>query len=456
MATQSTSTGRRSDVEMVRVEVKGARWVAAASEVELLLGEGSPHWFDLSTDERTSLVKRGSGRVVLRVNFAERVVYAKVFETVRGFGLKRLAPIFRLDGASRGWRALRRAEAMGIGVARPLAVGRETGNEKRSVLLTEGVEDARNLRELWSMRRAISSFTERAAARIETSAIIGATARLFASAHAHAFVHSDPHPGNILLAPQSGGGFKAFFVDVQESMGRRRRLSIRRAAMNLAMLDQGMKRWASRTARFRFLRTYLEEWSRIQKDNGKRSNPNSAAMEDMLRGFLRILSEASAVHAAALARQRDRRLRVGGKYFAPIQLAGGWSGTVYLTLERRHVFAEMDTPDRTWEEWRRILEGIVMENSRRSATTPDAECQRISWKILSASGRAEALLWQLTGSPARNTFLRSHRLRHRDLPSLLVLGFLEHRSALGGIDTAIVFFPINGLAEAAGSGEVRS
>ena len=52
------------------------------------------------------------------------------------------------------------------------------------------------------------------------------------------------------------------------------------------------------------------------------------------------------------------------------------------------------------------------------------------------------MLWSLAGSLHRKEFIRSHRLRHRDMASELILACLEHRSPVGLIDETILVRPM--------------
>ena len=154
--------------------------------------------------------------------------------------------------------------------------------------------------------------------------------------------------------------------------------------------------------------------------------------------LLSLIATARTAHAAALARQRDRRIRGKGKYFATFALGHGWKGTFVLQLERRHAFPETGIPDRSEEDWRNLMQ-LVLNGQRRHDDTLVGHALRLERDT--PIGMGARLLWSVTGSPQCQEFIRSHRLRHRDIPSELILGCLEHRSPVGLIDETVLVRP---------------
>jgi hypothetical protein len=389
---------------------------------EVVLGPSAPDWLALERDPRATLVKSGRLRRTWRVTLTEGTVFAKVFEAGGGL-LGRFSRWVRMGTAQREWRASRAAEHRGVPAVRSLAVGLDGQRPGGEVLLSKGLPDAAPLSHGW----------EHAAERRATAlSLIEAVARLFASAHNRGFVHRDAHPGNILIQPTSDGGCKALFVDLHGAHFAGDLPSRRRVARALAQLDHYFQRHASRSQRWRFLQSYVS----LRRSFYVRGERHTFYGE-----LLSSIATARTAHAAVLARQRDRRIRGNGKYFATFALGQGWRGTFVLQLERRHAFPEPGIPDRSEPDWRSTLKPIVEGREREAdaLALPGFRVERTR-----ATGVGARMLWSLAGSPHRNAFVDSHRLRHRDIPSELILACLEHRSPVGLIDETVLLRPTPG------------
>jgi len=405
---------------IVRVRRASVHWLMGPRAREAVLGPSAPDWFGLERDPRATLVKSGRLRRTWRVTLSEGTVFAKVFEGDGGGLLGRLSRWVGMETAQREWRASRAAERRGVPAVRSLAVGLDGQRRRDEVLLSKGLPDAAPLSHAW----------EHAAERHATAlSLIEAVARLFASAHNRGFVHRDAHPGNILIQPTSDGECKALFVDLHGACFAGNLPSRRRVARALAQLDHYFQRHASRSQRWRFLQSYVSL---------RRSFFVRGERRTFYRELLSLIATARTAHAAALARQRDRRIRGKGKYFATFALGHGWKGTFVLQLERRHAFPETGIPDRSEEDWRNTVQPLVDGRKRDEDTlaVPGLRVERTR-----AIGVGARMLWSLTGSLHRKEFTRSHRLRHRDIPSELILGCLEHRSPVGLIDETVLVRP---------------
>lgn len=404
---------------IVRVRRASVHWLMGSRAREAVLGPPAPDWLGLERDPRASLVKSGHLRRTWRVTLSEGTVFATVFEG-GGSLLGRLSRWVGMGTAKREWRASRAAERRGVPAVRSLALG--LGGQRRGgeVLLSKGLPDAATLSHAW----------EHAAEHRATAlSLIEAVARLFASAHNRGFVHRDAHPGNILIQPTSDGGCKALFVDLHGAYFAGNLPSRRRVARALAQLDHYFQRHASRSQRWRFLQSYVS----LRRSFFVRGERRTFYGE-----LLSSIAAARTAHAAALARQRDRRIRGNGKYFATFALGHGWKGTFVLQLERRHAFPETGIPDRSEEDWRNLVQ-LVLNGQRRHDDTLVGHALRLERDT--PIGMGARLLWSVTGSPQRQEFIRSHRLRHRDIASELILGCLEHRSPVGLIDETVLVRP---------------
>jgi hypothetical protein len=223
-----------------------------------------------------------------------------------------------------------------------------------------------------------------------------------------------------------GADAEALFLDVYGAAVQRGPGSERALARVLAQLDQTFQRTATRTERLRFAKAVLDA---LPFGEGV-SRPS-------LRGFLIEVRRESLRHRARLANQRDRRQKGVGKYFARLRLGGGWEALVVLRLERRHLFPEPDTPDRTVEQWITLLGERLPRMENR---TGPLESDGLVFAPRRAAGVAERLAWTLGGPPDQRAFFTCHRRRHRDEPHPLVLGFARRRR-WGLIDRTMLITP---------------
>ena len=374
------------------------------------VGAGGPDWSNLESSSQSTLIKKGRKRATWRFRHREEIVYVKQFQESQNPLLRWCARLVGLHPAIREWRALRHLEANSVPAVRPIALmklrsaagpahSKNDSKRQRLLLLTRQVVDAKNLIEVWNASGSTS-----APSRVEkTHSLISAVAALWALGHEKGYAHPDAHPGNILIqeSTDNPSGLVAMFADPMArwfSPLRTRPVGRRAALRSLAMLDHYFQRVASRTDRLRFWREYWMHKRMLLSGRGER-RLLAAAMRE------------KETHHAILARRRDRRLRGDCKYFARLKLPGGWSARVVLALERRHVFADPEVPDRTVDQWRELLGAAI------------AEPQTLAGSNLRLVRRPP----NPSGTVAAEVFSRAHRLRHRDIPAPLVLGYLQRR-----------------------------
>lgn len=416
-----------------RRESGAAQWWIREGWEDQLLGPAAPDWFALERDPRAARVKPGRLRMTWRVALAGDVVYAKVAEHRRL--VDRIKRLGAGSSAEREYRACQEAERRAVPVARCLAVGSLRGQAPMTVLLSEELAGAVALSEAW--RRDVTG-VDRRARRKAASEYVETAAELFASAHERGFLHGDAHPSNILAARDRDGRLTLTFIDLKAARFRAGPVSRRGSVASLVQLDQYFHRRATRAQRLRFLLAYLRARPSLSGATTGR------AFESALAGDL---ARVRAAHDARLVRQRDRRLSRRGRCFTTLSLRGGWTATVALRLERRHLFPEPDVPDRTRKEWRAMLRS-ALPVIRETVGDQDfvlyldgVRCDAARLNGLGARVAAAVL-----GSAPRRAFGRCHRARHRDVENELILGFAEHRSA-GLIDTTLLFRPAGRLVE---------
>ncbi|UCC28793.1 MAG: hypothetical protein JSU86_11385 [Phycisphaerales bacterium] len=393
---------------------------------EGLLGPGSPDWFALEGEQAAVAVKVGYGRTTWRVVLPGCTVFAKVLDNARF--LDRLKRRVIGDAAQREWQISQEAGARGVPVVPYVALGSRHGPSPRTVLLSEAVAGGVSLLEAWE--RDVE-WMGRPNRRTAGADLIPAVARLFAAAHERGFVHRDAHPNNILVRASPTGEVEAIFVDVHAARVLRRPVSPEHAMESLAQLDQYFQRRATRTERLRFLRSYLARHRSGGRGGGDR------AME---RTYIETLGRAAVSHADRLARQRDRRLGRGGKYFSKLSLAGGWKATVALQVERRHVFPEADVPNWSLADWDGFLGPLLPTLADVRATGATFDHNGLHLELRRSRGFTKRLIATVRGTGHRRFFERCHRLRHRDVPGELILGYVEHRRA-GLVDATMLIRP---------------
>lgn len=423
MSTPTTSASAHHE-QPVRLRSAAADWVVNADQQDTLVGQSAPNWFELDRDPRATVVKSGHHRRTWRVSLNDEVIFAKVFNAPRGDPFSRLAYAMGLDAAHREWRASRAAECRDVPAVRCLGLGMDRRQPGAAALLSEGLPDTVPLSQAWE--RGASS-------RTTALSLIEAVARLFASSHNRGFVHRDAHPSNILVQPTADGGWEARYVDLHGAYLFKNTASTRCAVRSLAQLDHYFQRRATRSQRWRFLRSYVSLRCSFHVSGERRVWCENGFSHQLLSS----IDRARATHAAALARQRDRRIHRNGKYFATITLGDGWKGTFVLQLERRHAFPEPTVPDRSEHDWRNLLQAVFMSDGWQRNGDAFAVHGVYVERARPIGARAR-IFWSLTRSPQRKEFLRSHRLRHRDVPASLILACLEHRSTAGLIDETIL------------------
>ncbi len=412
------------------VEHAGFRWLVRADAVDALFGADAPSWADLTQEPQATSVKPGFRRMTWRITLADRTVYAKVFH---GHGLlDHVKSRCTLTGVHREWRKARRAESLGIPVAKPLAVGVRRRGPPVAIYVCEAVEDAQTLPEAWA------ETTANHATRPDHHALIAAVASLYAVGHHHGMFHRDGHPNNILVRKSPTMAFEAVYIDLPWVQIRRRPLGTGLTAASLAQLDHYFRRLATKTDRARFIHAYYAARHAFEDDR---------ALTDRIRFLLVASEEARERHRVTLAARRNRRLRGKSAYFQRIRLGRGWSGLFAMRLGRRHVFDLADQPDRTEADWRRIARTIT----ESSDLTPSTECTAVTAEGLrietaQPSGLYDRIWWTLRDSPRLHAFLEAHRRRHRDEPAPLLLGYAERRRG-GLVDLTVTFHPQAGTAQ---------
>ncbi len=413
-----------------------ATWIIRAGWREKILAADAPDWFHIDREPHAECVETGRQRAVWRVDRDGRQVFAKV---VRESGLRNRVKAWLLGThAEREWRMVMSASAAGISTPTAIAVGVQCANSIDNVFLTEAFPNAVTLSEAWA-NDVPTTFDARR--RIAVRRLIDVVALLLATGHRRGFAHRDGHPNNMLIAANNSDTLEAAFVDTHGSSLGRGPIAEHLTIRGLAHLDQYFHRLATRSERLRFLRAYQSHLS---------SDPEETAGDLDRRRLATQIQAERRRHAARLAKQRDRRLRSTGRYFARLDLGGGWYAFVTTKLERRHVFPESSVSDRTATQWRELLASLPGGGLGSDTTEPGVGDSRVGFEWATLRGLFERIRATIAGSDHRRAFESCHRRRHRDLNAALVIGYAEHR--VGGlVDTTVLIRPASPEPRCGGS-----
>ncbi len=173
--------------------------------------------------------------------------------------------------------------------------------------------------------------------RREIRKCIASIGALIGKMHKAGVIHRDLHCGNLLLRTETDPP-SPVLMDLHR-MGRRRRLSRRMMAINLAQLFYDRRNFTTRTERLRFLKCYLA----------------TCGMGGTLRGWQFLVEFFGRRHRRKQYAQRDRRITGRSRYFQPIQIPGGWRGHVVLGSKRHLGGSEAAELLFSGEDWSRVL-----------------------------------------------------------------------------------------------------
>jgi len=377
-------------------------------------------------------VKQNVSRTVYRGHIGAREIFLKHYH--RRSPAHRIARRLGISDAAREMRFMRYLASRGVGTAAPLARMCANGVEW---LATAGVADA-EVATQWHRRQLELGRDGRMRIQRGIVALAGMTGRM----HRAGVVHRDLHCGNILIRDGDDGP-DMVLMDLHRA-GRRRRLSRRARAANLAQLLHDRYNDTTRTERLRFLKHYMA----------------AAEAEGSIRGWELLIEHFARRHARRQYRSRDRRITKRNRYFWPVKLPGGWRGHVVLASKRNVAGSRAGRITFDVSDWLAALsdptsllstEGAeVVKHSRSSLVLRrllkvgphvlDVHVKRRrrkqAWKILLDCFR-----------PARSirAFKLGHSLLTRQITTALPLAALERRAGPFLLDHILVTETVEGV-----------
>lgn len=263
-----------------------------------LCAPGPPQWRQ---------VKQNVSRTVYRGCVDGQDIFLKHFHS-RSL-VHRLSRRLGVFDAAREMRFMRYLASCGVPTAPPLATMCGGGAEW---LATVAVSDAIPAGQWHREQLKLGPAGQRQIQRC-----IIALAEMVGRMHRAGVIHHDLHCGNILVRNGSDGP-ELVLMDLHR-VSRRRRLSRRARAINLAQLMHDRYYVTTRSERLRFLKHYLR----------------AAEAEGSVRGWGLLVEQFARRHTLRQHRSRDRRVLGRNRYFSPVRLTGGWRGHVVLASKRK-------------------------------------------------------------------------------------------------------------------------
>lgn len=237
----------------IRTDLAGQILDAGGLDIEQRLRDGS-----------ATVVKSGDHRTVYRLELACGRFYLKHYRAADWSS--RLQNVVRRSPAEREWRAIDAVANAGIPTIEAAALGlRKWGPfVTDSFLLTRAIEPAESLHDY--VRRQTESGPGMSVARRQKLAV--RLGMLIATLHTHGLVHGDLHAGNVLIREEPLQELRLWLIDLH-AVRRRRWISLRRLAKNLAMFAHFFSQYGTPADRLRFFDAY---WNRV---NERPSRPMS-------------------------------------------------------------------------------------------------------------------------------------------------------------------------------------
>ncbi|MFP4356533.1 MAG: lipopolysaccharide kinase InaA family protein [Phycisphaerae bacterium] len=318
-------------------------------------------------------VKQNASRTVHRGRAGQLDIFVKHFHSHSL--LHRLAGRIGRSDAQVEFEAMEHLLARGVRTLRPLAACWTGPNQW---VATEALEPSQDLA-TWHEDQLDRGDQGRRQIRLATR-LLG---KLIGRMHACGVLHNDLHCGNVLI-DQAADRLELVLTDLHRT-SRRRRLSRRSRAMNLAQLLHDRFEFSSRNDRLRFLKSYLR----------------ASGAGGSIRGWQRLIEHLSARHRRRQHAKRDRRAMGNNRYFHRMQI-GPWKGHVILASKRKLAGSLAAHQKFTLPQWQEALGDIDSLTSG-----PDVE-------VVKQSGSGIVVRRRLTiGGVEVDVFIKRPRRKRR-------------------------------------------
>ncbi len=301
--------------------------IFADDEATSQLAGAEGELFDPSSAANWEQVKKNASRTVYRSQLGQCKVYLKHYHNPSW--THRLGRVLGFSDAKSEMRFSKYLRDHGVRTVPVMAVGL---GSKTEWLATRAVEPAEPI-DKWHEEQLLLG----PAGKQSIQKCIVATGKLIGRMHRAGVMHCDLHCGNILRRTNAKKT-TLILMDLHR-MAKRRRLSRRLMAANLAQLFHDRMHLTTRTERLRFLKHYLPEC-----DAG-----------GTIRGWMMMIEDFAWRHSQKQYKQRDKRTIRKNRYFSPIKLPGNWKGHVILDSKRQLGGSKAAEIIFTLEDWKTAL-----------------------------------------------------------------------------------------------------
>ena len=233
-------------------------WVKPEWREALLDQEGRLRLEEWRADGRLQVVKAGPHRVVYRAELpgGEGAIYLKHF-LVPNFQARWRQWLRRGKGRNEATRATRLA-AFGVPTIEPVALGERRGRGKLlydNYLISPEISEAVPLDQFLERELPAMPGLERDRMRRMLAELLG---DLTAKLHDGGYVHTDFHPGNLLVRRDGRGGYPTLAMIDLDALRVKKRMRRSDVVENLALLNHSFWLKSSRSDRRRFLKAYVK------------------------------------------------------------------------------------------------------------------------------------------------------------------------------------------------------
>ncbi len=384
-------------------------WVRADSGWrDILLGPRGLRLEEWHEAGRVTAVKSGPHRIVYRVALPQGVIFIKHFLVPNLRAILRQW-VRRGKGRNEGKRSVQLAE-LGLPTIRPIALGEQRKRNClfENYLVTPEIVDSIPLDEFAMNQLPDWPEPRRSHVRQKIAVALGImTARL----HDAGFLHEDFHPGNILVRFPSEDEPELVMIDL-DALRTRKKIPWKAACQNLALLDHFFFLRSSRTDRFRFLKTYLENRSETSPD---------------IRRYARRIEESTRAWAERLWRRWGRRCRSTNKYFEVFADDKCWT-VASRDLDPGEIPPLIADPDAPF----RSPSASIIKDSRTTTVAETTMMVRgrptaVIYKRFNRKKLLDPLLNLVRPSRAWRSWQAGQDLVSRGIPTPQNLAFLAHR-----------------------------